>query len=866
MSVLAALATGLVILAAPPPTAAAPAPVSQWDFDGDLASSNGAEAIEARSHYLGGKPDVRFDDDTIGGAPARVAYVTKGSALGVRHGLGGNAGGVFLNAYTLVIDLKLDARAPRQWAAILQTHAQNVNDAEWAVDRELGLGGRERYGGRVEYGRWYRLALVVDPASGLVSSYIDGVLAVAAKRAVLDGRYSLEPIALLFADDDHQTTGVWVNSLQIRAEALSAAAIAALGGPTADGVPRPEAPTLAVTAPKAGARVAPGSTLTIAWTADNPQGRVEIDLLDNDKRVAELTRAPAHLGRFTWRVPLGLGASDAYQVRVYWRGARGETRALSPRFGIAASASAAGSFGENLVVNGAFDKGLNGWKIVRGAARLGPGDSGQGVAGVDRDYDVQQTIDLGARGFSDATLDAGVVMDASARLKAHEEAGKFDDHGYLRVSFRDAGGRELGSARTMPGADDHWRDRAVRTLVPPGTRALRVELIGLARRGNGNDTAADNVVVKLLASWPQAEARVTKEPLLFGPGIESAVVLWETNGAEVEHRVRWRKVGAKRWRPSLPVEATAVDATHLVLKARLAPLERDAHYEYVVESGGASTPVHTFKSAAKVAADYRVTWVADNQNGYETFRRIIGRLDDAKPDLAIFPGDIVQHGMILREWQEQWFGPLSERSFGAETPIVFARGNHDGEHVFSYAFSALPGNGSWFAFTYGRVRYIVLDTEAAPAAAPRQHRWLQRELASPASKRATFRVVVLHKPPYSNLWDRPVYDGQSWVRQQWVPLFEQKGVDLVVAGHAHGYQRFENDGVTYLVVGGGGGTLDTVKSGNWAMAKFAGVHHYAIMDVVGDELRWDVRNEDGSPLDSFVVRPRAARAVTSAAP
>jgi len=48
------------------------------------------------------------------------------------------------------------------------------------------------------------------------------------------------------------------------------------------------------------------------------------------------------------------------------------------------------------------------------------------------------------------------------------------------------------------------------------------------------------------------------------------------------------------------------------------------------------------------------------------------------------------------------------------------------------------------------------------------------------------------------------------VRNDWVPLFQQYHVDVVLSGHSHCYNRGATNGVTYLVVGGGG-TLDTER-------------------------------------------------------
>jgi hypothetical protein len=49
------------------------------------------------------------------------------------------------------------------------------------------------------------------------------------------------------------------------------------------------------------------------------------------------------------------------------------------------------------------------------------------------------------------------------------------------------------------------------------------------------------------------------------------------------------------------------------------------------------------------------------------------------------------------------------------------------------------------------------------------------------------------------------HSGDDRVASQWVPLFERYGVQLVLSGHEHSYQRFlARRGVTYVVHGGGG--------------------------------------------------------------
>ncbi len=151
-----------------------------------------------------------------------------------------------------------------------------------------------------------------------------------------------------------------------------------------------------------------------------------------------------------------------------------------------------------------------------------------------------------------------------------------------------------------------------------------------------------------------------------------------------------------------------------------------------------------------------------------------------------------------------------------------------------------------------------MDTESKHYSGPRQYAWLKRQLRSQAYKAAAFRIVTFHKPPYTNLWSRKGgYDGEEFVRDKWVPLFQRYRVDLVVAGHSHAYERGREKGVTYVTVGGGGGRLDTKESGEWEhISKSLPVHHYNIMRVDGGKLEWRAYNVQDSRIDRFVLRTR----------
>jgi len=111
-----------------------------------------------------------------------------------------------------------------------------------------------------------------------------------------------------------------------------------------------------------------------------------------------------------------------------------------------------------------------------------------------------------------------------------------------------------------------------------------------------------------------------------------------------------------------------------------------------------------------------------------------------------------------------------------------------------------------------------------------------------------------------NLWNGGGYTGETWVRNDWVPLFQQYSVDAVINGHAHNYNRGMSNGVTYLIVGGGGGSLDTERVAYWPVFTVEySLHHCGIMNVQGYTLHWEAVSNTGQVLDTFSLSSRIPR-------
>ena len=225
--------------------------------------------------------------------------------------------------------------------------------------------------------------------------------------------------------------------------------------------------------------------------------------------------------------------------------------------------------------------------------------------------------------------------------------------------------------------------------------------------------------------------------------------------------------------------------------------------------------------------------------------RLLSR--EVEVDALVTTGDNVypegSPAYIVQAWDEP-YGWL-ERT---EIDVYASLGNHDvGYEGGQAVIESLDMPSRWYTRRVGDVQLFVLDSNAV--ADLRQTRWLEEALAR---SRAPWEMVAFHHAPYSC----SKHGNYAPVIDEWVDLFEEHEVDLVLTGHDHNYQRFEpQDETTYVVTGGGGyalyglgecasGTPDVVVANDQ-------VHHF--LHIQGDASRVSVRaiDPDGNQIDAF---------------
>lgn len=844
--------------------------IAQWDFNGSLASAVGGSNLVAGFAAPAVAPGVTFSTATIGGQTAQVVSFTRGTFFRMAHGLGVNGGGAFLNRYSLIMDVMFPSR-PTGWAALWQTSTANANDGDWFINPAGGIGISNNYGGNVPDGTWNRLALVVDNVAGTYNSYINGMPVQQNTGLTLDGRFSAESVALLFADENQENAAGFVNSVQLRPEALSPTDIAALGGPSAGGIPTPQPPTLRLLSPNGGELFQAGTTQRVAWVATNPSGYALLEVHQGDAPYRTIGQVPMFQTNYAWIIPPRLGNADDYRLRISSVSFPAVADFSDAPFSVFGSGPPANPrFGQPLQVNGSFEASLANWLAVAGrpVALSAGGGRGSPHSGSlflyggfnpGGDSTLRQEIDLLAVGFTPGDLDGGAAVEAEAWLRNEYGAGTFDDQVYARVAYVDGAGSELASVRCMVPANNVWIPRTWTGLLPQGTRRLRAEIVGRHRRDADNDSMADDVVVRLQEAPIPFTPVITKLPMLQDVRTNAMRLLWETDGNLCHHSVEWGRSNVTE-HTLTDIETLQIDATHFVHRATITGLETETSYLYHVRSGNAVTPVYSFRTAPFRETPFAVAWWGDNHQGTGILRTHVSNFLAQGVNLIAVAGDMVNSGGALSEWHDYWFKPLEHLNCAQTTPVVFARGNHDGEHALAYAYSALPGNEAWFAFDYGNSRFIFLDSETPTGETPEQYAWLQAELARPETQRAAFRIACFHKPPWVNLWNGGGYVGEPFVRNDWVPLLAQGNVDVVISGHAHNYNRGVTNGVTYIISGGGGGTLDIERVANWPLFTVEySRYHYGLMEVTGNQMLWQAFDNNNQLIDLLTLQSRVPR-------
>jgi hypothetical protein len=365
------------------------------------------------------------------------------------------------------------------------------------------------------------------------------------------------------------------------------------------------------------------------------------------------------------------------------------------------------------------------------------------------------------------------------------------------------------AASTVSDADEvRWfESTTAASVLRRGTNVVAVEVHQVS--AGSSDLA---FALEILADGATATPNLLRGPYLQQATPTSMIVQWRTD-APSDSRVRY---GTSPSSLTNVVDDASATTEHVVRITDLTPATK---YYYAVETtlarvgGGTAEDYFVTSPPAGSAAATRVWVLGDAGTGTsdaaavrDAYYATGGR---ASTDLLLLLGDNAYEDGLDSDYQRNFFEMY--QGLLRNTPVWPALGNHDTAQSTNppptipyFTIFTLPTGGEaggepsetekYYSFDYGNIHFICLDsmTSDRSPGGP-MLTWLRDDLAA---TRQPWIVAFWHHPPYSKgTHDSDLEIELLEMRRHALPILEEGGVDLVLTGHSHTYER------SYLING-----------------------------------------------------------------
>lgn len=292
-------------------------------------------------------------------------------------------------------------------------------------------------------------------------------------------------------------------------------------------------------------------------------------------------------------------------------------------------------------------------------------------------------------------------------------------------------------------------------------------------------------------------------------------------------------------------------------------------------------PEKSFHTSRAAGETFSFSAAGDNRPATDTtvqpamWNTILGQMAGESLDLSLHVGDII-YGTSSDSLAQNvakydgLFAVTTQLTYS--TPMYVAAGNHERLYAansragYEQEFTFPVNNGAdagtygehYYSFDNGDTHFIALSTELPGQEGlitGNQKAWLEQDLAADDKP---WTVVFMHRPLFSGQ-----HGGDPWVntgnatgqqnKADIHALFLQSGVDVVLEGHDHYYLRHVEDGIQYIITGGGGASLSGVPALGPGNVFASSSYEHVKVDETSTSLGFDVINNSGATLESFSV-------------
>jgi hypothetical protein len=326
--------------------------------------------------------------------------------------------------------------------------------------------------------------------------------------------------------------------------------------------------------------------------------------------------------------------------------------------------------------------------------------------------------------------------------------------------------------------------------------------------------------VLLLIASP-ADAALVRQPHLQLITPTSITIVWRTDlqsasNSRVQYGTSFGTLTQTAFGSAITRSGLNV-RDHFVTIANLSPGTKYFYNVGTASDGvqGGGSNQHYFVTAPPVGSPASVrAWVIGDSGDASTNQKNVRdamltetAINPPEPDLILHMGDIAYQNGTDLEFTNNHFAVY--QNVLRHTPFWPALGNHEAPSVNTalnigpyYEAHVLPtnrqaggvasGTEAYYSFDYANVHFIVLDSmDSSRAPGSPMLTWLQSDLTSTAQE---WVIAYWHHPPYSKGGhdsDSSADSGGRMIdmRETVLPILEAGGVDLVMSGHSHAYER-----------------------------------------------------------------------------
>jgi len=213
-------------------------------------------------------------------------------------------------------------------------------------------------------------------------------------------------------------------------------------------------------------------------------------------------------------------------------------------------------------------------------------------------------------------------------------------------------------------------------------------------------------------------------------------------------------------------------------------------------------------------------------------------------DFVLMLGDNIYGSQLPHDFQRKFEDPY-KTLIDAGVKFYASLGNHDDPNQRFYKPFNMGGQ-RYYSFKKGNASFFALDSNYVD---PTQLTWLESQLAR---SDAAWNICFFHHPLYTHA---RFHGADVDLRAVIEPIFVKGGVNVVLAGHEHVYERIKpQQGIYYFVLGNAGELrFHDLRPSPDTLKGFDTDRAFMLVEIAGDEFYFQTISRTGETVDSGVL-------------